>query len=323
LQNANVAARAGRGLRPRDTLEASATKLFKALQEQEQSSHFSIRLADEETKHNELLAQLKDVDSIKESISHLMAAQQQEDPQEDMSAVLYNLKSAVSKMNAFVVANHNSRRGLQEEDSSSASNPEPATAASPVMDLYVDFRESMQCAAKAAQAEDLAAVQSCMQTIKQGFQVALEKVNGALDGMTTEELQSLEEMLAQRLSEAQGIPALAGVMKQDPGAIASMVADTIGKLLKEPAAVSVQQATMPILDFLMLLWMVPVSIVWGGVLWMFIGLWTYGEEYGFLGSLWFEISWILSGLACMMNVEVACGIWDPDKNQNRTSTILD
>jgi hypothetical protein len=110
------------------------------------------------------------------------------------------------------------------------------------------------------------------------------------------------------------------------------VTDTIGQLLAAPAdpdaaagdAVSAQQGPVSaIYDFLMLLWIVPLSAVWGSVLWMFIGLWTYGSDYGILGSLWFEISWLLSGFGCMFGVDAVCGIWDPDKNQNRTSTILD
>lgn len=227
----------GRGLRQEaDTLEASMTKLYKALNDERirpsesKDSRFSELLAEVEKKHKQS-AESELVDAMKEVIENLAEAREEKD---DMGAVLSHLKSAVSKMNSIAVEK-NKHRGLQEDASALENGAEPVTSAA-------DFRQAMQCAATAARVNDIGAFLSCTQTIKQGVQAAILKVKNALDTIPSGEL---EELLAKRLSEAnQDVAAV-----EDPVATASVAAATIGQLLDDSVS-----SLGVVGDFLMLLW---------------------------------------------------------------------
>jgi hypothetical protein len=279
-------------------LETAVTKLQKAILEEQnrfpkwsKDSHFSNRLADVAMKHK-LLAESNKLDSIKEAIGHFNAAEAEH---ENMSLVASHVKSAVSSLKSFVNENQ-SRRSLQEEKDGAA------TAAL----TGAEFRQSVQCVAQAAIDKDRVKFALCAEAVKLGVQTAINKIDDILAAMPSEKL----EELAQRWNEARDSSAIAAATAdatQDPGAIASAVTKAIEGILSQPAGGIFPDQK----DFQQLLWMVPVSVVWGGFLWLFIGLWTYGPEYGFLGSLWFEVSWILSGLGCMMDNQIACGVWNP------------
>lgn len=279
------------------------TKLHNALLEEQhhpkvsKGNHFSRLLAGVDMQHK-LIAQGSRLDSMKEAIVQLNAAQGEHD---DMPVVVSHLKSAVSMMNSFVNENqgHYSRlsRSLQEDGAATAS-------AAPA-----DFRQAVQCVAQAALENDIEKFVSCAEAVKQGIQTALNKVDSALIGVSPE----LLEDLAKQWSEAQNDSAMqeaAAAAMEDPSAIASVVTKAIEHILETPAGVLFKNPDLQ-KDYAQLFWMVPVSVVWGGFLWLFIGLWTYGGEYGILGSLWFEISWILSGLGCLFDNIFACGIWNP------------
>jgi hypothetical protein len=270
------------------------TKLYKALHDERNrrptssnDSHFANRL-DEVAMQHKLLARSNKLDSIKEAIGHFNAAEAEH---EDMSVVVSHLKSGVSELKSFVNENQ-SRRSLQEENGDA-----PAVAWT-----SGDFRQSVQCVAQAAVDKDMELFVSCAEAVKLGVQTAINKLDSILAVTPSKKL----EELAQRWSEARDSAITAAT--EDPGVIASAVTKAIDGILRQEPAGGIFPDQQ---DFQQLIWMVPVSVVWGGVLWLFIGLWTYGPEYGFLGSLWFEISWILSGLGCMMDNQIACGVWNP------------
>jgi hypothetical protein len=280
------------------------TKLHIALleeqhrQEGSKDNHFSRRLAGVDMQHK-LIAQGSRLDSMKEAIDHLNAAQGEHD---DMSVVVSHLKSAVSKINSFVNENQghysHGRRSLEADGAA------PASAAAPA-----DFRQAVQCVAQAALENDIEKFVSCSQLVKQGIQTALNKVDSALVAVPPEQL----EELAKQWSEAQNDPAMqeaAAAAMEDPSAIAAVVTTAIEHILETPAGALFELPDLQ-QDFQQLFWMVPISVVWGGVLWMFTGLWNYGPEYGIIGSLWFEITWILSGLGCWFDNVLACGTWNP------------
>jgi hypothetical protein len=258
-------------------------------------NHFSRRLAGIDMQHK-LLAQSSKLDTMKEAIVHLNAAKGEQD---DMSVVVSHVKSAISLMTTFVNENQNhfARRHRNLQKDGAVVVHAPAVTAD-------DFSKSVECVARAAVDNEMDKFLLCADAVKQGIQLALNKLDSVLIDMKAETM----EELAKRWKEAQKDPEIAAAM-DDAGPIASAVTKAIELILEQPIG---EMGLLPdSQDFKQLIWMVPISVVWGGVLWMFIGLWEYGPEYGIIGSLWFEITWILSGLGCLMDNPLACGTWNP------------
>lgn len=267
------------------------TALVKEQKRKEGASenNFARRLVNEHMK-KELLAKETTMDSMKEALTYLDDAQEN---QGDLQAVALNLKAAVDKIHSFLnVENNRGRLELEGEILGPISG--------------ADFEESVKGLAEAIGEDDIKAYERHSIVVKQGLKDAIAKLHNAMEGVTFEGVHDL----GPRLLAVRNDPDMAGIL-DSPAAAASAATKAVARLLDDTAVggtqVSFDEATL--LDYLGMIWILPTSLIGGTFLWAFIGWWRFLGTYPVWQTLILEIRWLMDIIGCAARNSIACGAW--------------